>query len=97
MNMKSVTLDNILHPYEESKIIENKMGEVIMQINRDLCWCDYHKIEKYEKNKKITIHENMKIKHYIKIGDECPICMDEIWTIRDAFLTECGHGFHIHV
>lgn len=93
--MKSVVLDNILHPYNETKNISYENGWLMIQINRDLCWCDYHKIEKYEKNKKKSVYENMKIKHYIKIGDICPICMDEIWTIRDAFLTECGHGFHV--
>ena len=34
------------------------------------------------------------IKHYIKIGSECPICYEEIFTNKTAFINKCGHYFH---
>jgi len=37
---------------------------------------------------------NIKRKTYIKIGDECPICIEPINTKKSAFLTSCGHAFH---
>ena len=41
-----------------------------------------------------SILENLKIKHYIKIGEECPICFEPIFHKKNAFLTNCGHSFH---
>lgn len=41
-----------------------------------------------------SIYENLKIKHYIRIGEECPICYEGIYHKKDAQLTECGHAFH---
>lgn len=41
-----------------------------------------------------TIEENLKIKHYIKIGEECSICYDDINHKDNAYLTDCGHSFH---
>jgi len=37
---------------------------------------------------------NLKIKCYIKPGEECPICYEQIFTKKTAFLTNCGHTFH---
>lgn len=47
----------------------------------------------WKKNKK-SIIENLKTKHYLEIGTECAICLDQINHKKDAFLTECGHSFH---
>lgn len=55
---------------------------------------DFYKYESYNRKVKKTIDENLKIKHYINIGDTCPICYDEINNKRNAFLTNCGHSFH---
>jgi hypothetical protein len=41
-----------------------------------------------------TIHDNLKIKHYIKFGEECSICYEPIYSKPNAFLTDCGHCFH---
>ena len=49
----------------------------------------------YRKKIKKTIMENLKIKHYLKIGETCSICLDEIWRRKEAFLTDCGHSFHL--
>jgi hypothetical protein len=37
---------------------------------------------------------DLKVKCYIKPGDECPICYDPIMTKSSAFITDCGHSFH---
>jgi hypothetical protein len=37
---------------------------------------------------------NLKIKCYVKSGEECPICYDTIITKTSAFITNCGHAFH---
>jgi hypothetical protein len=29
------------------------------------------------------------------MGETCSICLEEIWRRKDAFLTDCGHSFHI--
>ncbi len=34
------------------------------------------------------------IKHYIKIGSECPICYEKIFTNKNAFINKCGHYYH---
>jgi hypothetical protein len=36
----------------------------------------------------------LKIKCYIKPGDECPICYDQILTKSSAYITNCGHHYH---
>lgn len=37
---------------------------------------------------------NLKIKCYIKPGEECPICYEPIMTKHSAFITNCGHHYH---
>lgn len=37
---------------------------------------------------------NFKRKVYIKPGEECPICLENIVTKSNAYLTGCGHSFH---
>ena len=37
---------------------------------------------------------DLNIRCYIKPGEECPICYEQINTKRSAFITNCGHRFH---
>ena len=37
---------------------------------------------------------DIKIRCYIRPGDECPICCEEIITKSSAFITNCGHHYH---
>ena len=37
---------------------------------------------------------NIKVRCYIRPGEECPICIDKIQRKQDAFITCCGHGYH---
>ena len=32
--------------------------------------------------------------HYARVGTECAICLEPVWTIKTAFVTCCGHVFH---
>ena len=91
---KSVTLDNILIPYDDDIWISD-IEDNIVYARRNICFTDdTHLINKKNRNKKRTIYDNIKTKHYIKIGETCSICLEEIWSKKDAFLTDCGHGFH---
>lgn len=36
----------------------------------------------------------LQTRHYIRQGETCSICWEGIWSIRQAFLNPCGHGFH---
>ena len=55
----------------------------------------YEKDDVYRRKIRKTIMENLQIKHYIKIGETCSICLDEIWRRKEAYLTDCGHSFHL--
>lgn len=37
---------------------------------------------------------NFKIKCYVKPGEECPICYEEVKTKSTAYITNCGHTYH---
>ncbi len=49
----------------------------------------------YKRKIRRSILENHKTKHYLKLGEDCSICFDGIWRRKDAFLTDCGHSFHL--
>jgi len=49
-----------------------------------------HSIKENGDNKKYTSKDKL----YIKIMDECPICLEMITSKRNAYLTDCGHAFH---
>ena len=98
------TLDNIFNPYERNRWYYAEEGESLDVCPISLCYLsgsqDISKTQTiYSKRiMKVvpkTVHENLKIKHYIKIGEECPICYNAIIQKRDAYLTECGHSFHL--
>jgi hypothetical protein len=58
------------------------------------CYCHIQ-----QKVKPFTIGDqdmpcDLKYKCYIRPGDECPICCEEILTKSSAFITNCGHHYH---
>lgn len=87
--MKSLTLDDVYHDYDT-----NHKYNISCEYQGD------NKITKtmisYNPKRKIrrNIYENLKVKHYIKFGETCPICYDSINNRKDSFLTDCGHSFH---
>ncbi len=91
------TLEDTFNNYDGNSIniSENKQG--INEINKykiidyDSDFCIY---ESYNRKVRKTINENLNTKHYIKIGEECPICYDGIYNRNNAYLTDCGHSFH---
>lgn len=91
----SITLDDIYYCDERmfSKyylyvFMPLKIGE--SQLDR---YSRYNNKNKKEITRKSTI-QNLNQKHYIRIGEECPICYDTIIYKKDALLTNCGHIYH---
>lgn len=82
--MKSLTLDDI-YDADNNISSENQGYNKICKYN-----ITYNPKRKIKRN----IYENLKVKHYIKIGEECPICYESINNKHDSYLTDCGHSFH---
>ena len=95
--MKSLTLDDIFTDYDNihSHLNISCMKQGNNGINRYSVSFIYLKEDDIMRRKiKRNIIDNLQIKHYIKIGEECPICYEEIFHRKNAFLTDCGHVFH---
>jgi hypothetical protein len=103
-----LTLDNILHPYILEEGIREEFDEIYMGSISIVGDGGFYEILKdeikyyYTPNKKLrskkikkSVYDNLKIKHYIKIGEECPICLEPIFYKSNAYLTPCGHSFHV--
>jgi len=88
----SITLEDTLNDYDKSNTKISSMMQGCCNIISKYK-CIYHSFENKRKIKK-TLNENLQIKHYIKIGEECSICYEKIFTKKNAFLTDCGHSFH---
>jgi hypothetical protein len=86
--MEKYFIDDVNTP-EHLKISDDNKISLYSYINI------YQKDDIYKKKIRKTIMENLKIKHYLKIGETCSICLEEIWRRKDAFLTDCGHSFHL--
>lgn len=87
--MKSLTLDNIIYDDKnKQKICGDNQGD------NGIAKYNYFYDGEYKYKIKRDIIDNLKIPHYIKIGTECPICYESIYTRNNAFLTDCGHSFH---
>jgi len=61
-------------------------------VNNELELDVIYQLEKEQKQKQTTAI--FQTKFYIRPGQECPICLEPIFTKSTAFLTPCGHGFH---
>jgi hypothetical protein len=91
------TTDDIFWLYERNKSIYSdciKQKKQCINLIEDVCYCSYNDVvqpiiigDKY-------VEYRYKVKSYIKIGDECPICMDPIIYKINAYITGCGHSFH---
>lgn len=91
------TTEDIFWLYERN----NSIYSDCIQLKKDcpelidgVCYCS-----EYDIVKPITIGDTyvpcrFKVKSYIKIGEECPICLDPIIHKINAYLTGCGHSFH---
>jgi hypothetical protein len=85
------TLDNIYHPNERNRWFYQEEGKYLEV-------CPINIVDDMHSHlllKEKTVEENLKVKHYIKIGEECPLCYEPILYKKNAFLTDCGHSFHL--
>ena len=95
--VKSVTLEDVFNDYNINK---SPLNYKISSMFQGCCnciskyKCIVHSQEHSRRKIKKSLSENLQIKHYIKIGEECSICYEGIYTRRDAFLTDCGHSYH---
>jgi hypothetical protein len=96
MSYKSLTLDDIFTDYDNkhSHLNVSCMKQGINGIQKYSCITIYLTDDIMRHKIKRNILDNLKVKHYIKIGDECPICYEQICNRKKAFLTDCGHSFH---
>jgi hypothetical protein len=102
-----LTLDDILHPYILQEECREEFDEIYTGSINIVGDGGFYEISKDEtvyytlnnkcrcKKIKKSIYDNLKIKHYIKIGDDCPICLEPIFHKSNAYLTPCGHSFHV--
>ena len=86
------TLEDILNPYERNIWFYIEDNEHL-----DIIPVEFY-CEIYRSNHEITKDkkDNLKIKHYIKFGELCPICYEPIYFKKHALLGNCGHCFHNH-
>ena len=87
-----ITLDDIFHCDERNRwVYDDDLDVYPIIIGHSL-------LEKYKKSykkiNKISVKTNLNRKNYILVGEECPICYEPILTKKQAFLTDCSHGFH---
>ena len=100
------TLEDIFNPIERNAWIYADDDEDFIVYPIQICNDPYYRISK-TKNEYIKVknsykiiqvpkstEENLKIKHYIKFGEECPICYEPIFLKNTAYLSDCGHSFH---
>ncbi len=85
------TIEDILNPIERNAwfyILEDEYYYINAFYVYPYDICNDDRIHKKD------IYNNLKIKHYIKFGEECSICYEPIYSKPNAFLTDCGHCFH---
>ena len=98
------TTDDIFWIYERNSYIYSVCEETK---NDKTCKNDYHEDSNCKEcfcHSEAIVHPimigyiwtpcRMNKKSYIKIGEECPICMEPIIHKKNAYLTCCGHSFH---
>ena len=93
----SLTIDDVFYLYERNKTIYNNcklLNKECITYYDNICYCFLD-----ENVFPITIGEQtincmLNRKCYIKIGEECPICLEKIIYKTNAYLTGCGHAYH---
>lgn len=93
------TAEDVFYLYERNSryyhdCSKNDNLEMCSDCSSDRCYC-YLKQNVFP----FTIGDqhvrcNIKVRCYIRPGDECPICYEAILTKSTAFITCCGHHYH---
>jgi hypothetical protein len=89
------TLENIFYTSQNTKDNDSPVLDISISFNNTpnskRTSMNMDLAQSGEINKMIPKESNKK---YIKIGEECSICLEKIFHKNNAFLTLCGHSFH---
>lgn len=99
MTTYSATAEDVFSLYERNKNVYDNCklaGRVCPDVEAQMeCYCSISNTPVLP----ITIGDqyvkcDFKRKVYIKQGEECSICLEQIFQKNNAYLTSCGHSFH---
>jgi hypothetical protein len=79
--------------YRNCKTNGNTMNLCRTSWNNE-CYCHEHTSVQPIEIGDTTLPCRMNVKTYIPIGEMCPICLEGIYSKKNAYLTGCGHAFH---
>lgn len=91
------TAEDIFWLYERNKLVYNNcilLGKECPQSWGNECLCYLKEDVLPVTIGDISLPCRMNTRQYIKIGEECPICIEPIIHKTNAYLTGCGHAFH---
>lgn len=95
----SVALEDVYWLYERNSTYYhncNKQGLIDKcpdQVDGE-CFCHLQQCIVPYKIGNTCLPCNLNRKTYIKLGEECSICFEEILLKDNSYLLDCGHGFH---
>jgi hypothetical protein len=95
----SCTLEDVYWLYERNSTYYydcNKLGKMDKCENKidNRCLCDEYQDVLPSKIGNTCLPCSLNRKSYIKPGEECTICFEEILTKDNSYILDCGHGFH---
>ena len=99
MTNYSATAEDVFYLYERNKCVYDNCklaGRRCPDSDLEMeCYCSISNTSVLP----ITIGDqsvkcDFKRKVYIKQGEECSICLEQIYQKNNAYLTSCGHSFH---
>ena len=93
------TLEDVMYLYERNSRIYHdcklkKCLESCESAWNEECYCCYKQTVFPYTIGDQTLPCSMKVRCYIRPGDECPVCLEKIYTQKTAYITGCGHAFH---
>lgn len=93
----SLTEEDVFYLYERNKNIYSNCKLLKKQcpsMYNNICYCneedDVIPLTIGDQNVKCKLN----VKCYIKFGEECPVCLQEIIHKKNAYITGCGHSYH---
>lgn len=95
----SVSLEDVYWLYERNSSYyhdckkQGTMDKCPEQFDNQ-CFCNLQQCVVPTKIGNTCLPCNLNRKTYIKPGEECPICFEEILLKNNSYLLDCGHAFH---